>query len=67
MRNISKDWKNLSIEDKNKYTAKAARLSEKYKIELKNWEENMIREGHQDLLKSTFKSKRDTDIDKHKE
>lgn len=67
IRNISKEWKNLTIEDKNKYTAKAARLLEKYKIELKNWEENMIREGHQNLLKSTFKSKCDTNIDKHKE
>ncbi|XP_011258733.1 transcription factor A, mitochondrial isoform X1 [Camponotus floridanus] len=67
MKNMSNEWKNLIIEDKNKYIAKAARLSEKYKIELKNWEENMIREGHQDLLKSTLKSKRNTAIDKHKE
>lgn len=67
MRNMSNEWKNLTIEDKNKYIAKAERLSEKYKIELKHWEENMIREGHQDLLKSTLKSKRNTAIDKHKE
>lgn len=67
MRNMSKEWKNLTIEAKNKYSAEAARLLEKYKTETKKWEENMIQEGHQDLLKSTLKSKRDTSIDKHKE
>lgn len=67
MKNISKEWKNLTMEAKNKYTAEAARLTEKYKTDIKKWEKNMIQEGHQDLLKSTLKSKRNTNIDKHKE
>ncbi|XP_070161922.1 transcription factor A, mitochondrial [Polyergus mexicanus] len=67
MKNISKEWKNLTIEAKNKYIAEAARLSEIYKTDIKKWERNMIQEGHQDLLKSTLKSKRNTNIDKHKE
>ena len=67
MRNISKEWKNLTVEAKNKYIAEAAQLSEKYKTEIKKWEENMIRAGHQELLKSVLKSKRDINIGKHKE
>lgn len=67
MKNISKEWKNLTMEAKNKYTAEAVRLTEKYKTDIKKWEKNMIQEGHQDLLKSTLKSKRNTNIDKHKE
>ncbi|XP_072745474.1 transcription factor A, mitochondrial isoform X1 [Anoplolepis gracilipes] len=64
--NLGKEWKNLTMEAKSKYITDAAQLSEKYKVEIKKWEENMIREGHQDLLKSTLKSKHDVDIDKHK-
>ncbi|KAL6447875.1 hypothetical protein ACFW04_000155 [Cataglyphis niger] len=64
MRNMSKEWKNLTMEAKNKYTAEAAQLLEKYKTDIKKWEENMIQKGHQDLLKSTqFKHK--TNIDEH--
>lgn len=55
------------MEAKNKYVAEAAQLIEKHKTEIKKWEENMIRAGHQDLLKSVHKSKRGIDIGKHKE
>lgn len=63
MKNLSKEWKNLTMEAKNKYITEAAQLIEQYKTEIKKWEENMIRAGHQDLLKS----KRGADIGKHKE
>ncbi|XP_029164384.1 transcription factor A, mitochondrial isoform X2 [Nylanderia fulva] len=63
MKILSTEWKNLTMEAKNKYIVEAAQLTEKYKTEVKKWEENMIRTGHQDMLKSTLKSKRDTDID----
>lgn len=55
------------MEAKNKYIAEAARLSEKYKTDIEKWEEDMIQKGHQDLLKSTPKSKHNTNIDKPKE
>ncbi|XP_039308055.1 transcription factor A, mitochondrial isoform X2 [Solenopsis invicta] len=40
--NVTNEWKNMTIEAKNKYSAEAKDLLEKYKIEMKKWEEDMI-------------------------
>lgn len=64
--NVSKEWKNMTKEAKEKYVAEATQLRDKYKIDLKKWEKNMIQAGHQNLLKSNTKSKRVTNIDMHK-
>ncbi|XP_012219214.1 transcription factor A, mitochondrial isoform X2 [Linepithema humile] len=67
--NLSEEWKNMTTEAKEKYVVEATHLYEKYKIELKKWEEDMIQAGHHNLLKSNVKSnvksKRVTNI--HKE
>lgn len=66
MNNVSKEWKNLTKEAKEKYVAEATHLLEKYKIDLKKWEQDMIQAGHHNLLKSNIKSKRVTSTDIHK-
>lgn len=55
----------MTAEAKNKYTTEAMQLSEKYKVEIKKWEGDMIRNGHHNLLKSNIKSKHNIDIGKH--
>ncbi|XP_011705194.1 PREDICTED: transcription factor A, mitochondrial isoform X2 [Wasmannia auropunctata] len=40
---VTEEWKNMPMEDKNKYNAEAKDLLEKYKIELKKWQEDMIK------------------------
>jgi len=52
----------MTTEAKQKYVTEAARLLEKYKIEIKKWEEDMIQAGHHNLLTSNVKSKRVTDV-----
>lgn len=54
----------MTIEAKSEYTAETAKLQEKYKVEMKKWEESMIQAGHCDLLKSNYKFKRNIDADK---
>jgi len=62
---LAKEWKDMSADAKSKYVAEATKLIENYKIDMKNWEQNMIKTGHHDLLKSNTKSKkRHTDIEK---
>ncbi|XP_071628252.1 transcription factor A, mitochondrial isoform X1 [Temnothorax longispinosus] len=41
--NVTEEWRNMTTEDKNKYNAEAKDLLEKYKIEMKKWEEDMIK------------------------
>lgn len=53
------------METKNKYMTKATQLVEQHKIDMKKWEEDMIRMGHNNLLKS--KSNRRIDVRKDKE
>lgn len=57
----------MTQETKNKYVTEATQLLEKYKIDVKKWEEDMIRAGHRDLLKSNVASKSKRDIDKYAE
>lgn len=56
----------MTTEAKEKYIAEATQLYEKYKIDLKKWEKDMIQAGHDNLLKSdvksNVKSKRATNI-----
>ncbi|KAL0126623.1 hypothetical protein PUN28_005170 [Cardiocondyla obscurior] len=40
--NMSEEWKNMTTEAKNKYNEESKNLLEKYKIEMKKWEDNMI-------------------------
>jgi hypothetical protein len=55
---MAKEWKDMSVDAKSKYVAEATKLIENYKIDMKNWEQNMIQAGHHDLLKSNAKSKK---------
>lgn len=57
----------MTEEVKSKYLDQAKRLAEKYKAELQKWEEDMIKAGHRDLVKSNVKSKRATSIGINKE
>lgn len=50
----------MTVEAKNKYSAEAKDLLEKYKIEMKKWEEDMIQAGHYNFIKSNVKHKLDT-------
>lgn len=65
MKNISNEWNNTT-EDKDKYQKQANQLMEKYNIELKEWEKNMIETGHSDFLKFNTKSEHDYSTDKNK-
>ncbi|XP_011862122.1 PREDICTED: transcription factor A, mitochondrial isoform X2 [Vollenhovia emeryi] len=51
---VTEEWKDLTLEAKNKYSAEAKDLYEKYKVEVKKWEEDMIqadrRHGSADVL-----------------
>ncbi|XP_020297794.1 ARS-binding factor 2, mitochondrial [Pseudomyrmex gracilis] len=67
MSNISKEWKDMTKEVKTKYIDQARHLTEKYKAELQKWEEDMIKAGRRDLLRSSVKSKRNTSIGINKE
>lgn len=58
--NVTNEWKNMTIEAKNKYSAEAKDLLEKYKIEMKKWEEDMIQAGHYNFVKSNIKHKLET-------
>ncbi|RLU25751.1 hypothetical protein DMN91_001909 [Ooceraea biroi] len=66
MSKISKEWKDMTMDAKNKYVTEATKLFENYKVDVKKWEQDMIQAGHHDLLKPSIKSKRDTNIDKNK-
>lgn len=57
---VTEEWKNMPMEDKNKYNAEAKDLLEKYKIELKKWQEDMIKAGHYDFVKLNVKPKLET-------
>lgn len=52
---MTEEWKNLTEEAKNKYNVEAKDLLEKYKIQLKKWEEAMIEAGHYNFIKSNVK------------
>lgn len=65
MKNISNEWNNMTIQDKDKYYTISKQLKEKYNIELTKWKENMIKTGHADLLKSNTESKHDSSISKY--
>ncbi|KAH0953773.1 hypothetical protein HN011_009212 [Eciton burchellii] len=39
---MAKEWKDMSVDAKSKYVAEATKLIENYKIDMKNWEQNMI-------------------------
>lgn len=61
----------MTTKDKEKYYIEAKQLQEKYQIEFKKWEEDMIQAGHSDLLtlvhKVSTNSKLDNSINKHEE
>ncbi|XP_011636699.1 transcription factor A, mitochondrial [Pogonomyrmex barbatus] len=57
MNNVTEEWKNITIEIKNKYNAEAKELIEKYKIDMKKWKEDMIRAGHHNIVKPNIKHK----------
>ncbi|XP_032675159.1 transcription factor A, mitochondrial [Odontomachus brunneus] len=65
MKNISNEWNNMTIQDKDKYHTMSKQLKDKYNIELTKWKENMIKTGHVDLIKSNIESKRDSSISKY--
>lgn len=67
MSSISKEWKEMTKEVKTKYIDQAKHLTDKYKAELQKWEEDMIKAGHRDLLRSSVKSKRNMSIGINKE
>lgn len=48
---ITNEWNSLSEEKKKAYNDKSAQESAQYKVDLKNWEMNMIRLGHTDLVR----------------
>ncbi|EZA60716.1 Transcription factor A, mitochondrial [Ooceraea biroi] len=57
MSKISKEWKDMTMDAKNKYVTEATKLFENYKVDVKKWEQDMIQAGHHDLLKPSIKSK----------
>ncbi|XP_018378487.1 PREDICTED: ARS-binding factor 2, mitochondrial [Trachymyrmex cornetzi] len=58
---ITNEWKNMTMINKSKYNAEASDLLKKYKIEMQKWEEEMIRTGHYNIVKSNIKPKLETD------
>lgn len=48
------------MEAKNKYSTEAKDLLQKYKVEIKKWEEDMIQAGHYNFVKSSSKQKSET-------
>lgn len=63
---IGKEWKNMTMDAKNKYITEATKLYENYKIDMNKWEQNMAEAGYHDLLKPNIKSKLDTNTEKYK-
>lgn len=47
----------MTLEAKDKYRTQANNLLEKYKSEIKKWEEDMIQAGHYNFVKSNVKHK----------
>lgn len=47
---MTEEWKNMTVEAKNKYNVEAKDLLEKYKVQLKKWETAMMKEGYYNLL-----------------
>jgi len=50
----------MTTETKTKYSAEAKDLLDKYKIEIKKWEEDMIQAGYYNFVKSNVKHKLET-------
>ncbi|XP_018403890.1 PREDICTED: transcription factor A, mitochondrial isoform X2 [Cyphomyrmex costatus] len=60
LNNVINEWKNMTVEAKNKYNAEASDLFKNYKIEVEKWKEEMIQAGHYNIVKSNVKSKLET-------
>lgn len=57
---MSKEWKEMTMDAKHKYVAEATKLQEVYKINMEKWKQDMIQAGYHDLLKPNVKSKFDS-------
>ena len=51
-------WSNLAESDKEEYKTKAAKLLEQYKIDLLEWEKQMIADGELDVVRNTNLNKK---------
>ncbi|XP_018403889.1 PREDICTED: transcription factor A, mitochondrial isoform X1 [Cyphomyrmex costatus] len=47
LNNVINEWKNMTVEAKNKYNAEASDLFKNYKIEVEKWKEEMIQADQQ--------------------
>lgn len=45
-------WREMSDDEKSKYKMESQRLMEQYKQDLRTWEENMVRNGHIDVVRN---------------
>jgi len=52
IRTLADKWKVMSEEEKEKYKLESQKLMEQYKQDMKEWEENMVRKGHIDVVRN---------------
>ncbi len=57
IKKISEMWKSLSQSEKDKYKKRSDVLREEYQSGMIAWENRMLEEGHQDLVRSLTRRK----------
>lgn len=59
-------WKSLAQEDKDKFLNESKKLQEEYKMQLRTWESKMLAEGHEKLVRKSFKNEVNKNLNKKK-
>lgn len=52
LKSVAKEWELLEEQEKENYVTRTKKELENYKFDLLNWEENMIRQGHIDVVRN---------------